>query len=397
LSAVACLRIVIDLPAAQMAGIEAVEPLVGKVTGAFLESRWSWPKRFEPVGDAVFMLTDPRVTKLDGNELRRLAEELQLKLFGVSDKGEVALLLFEGDDTDIASFIAMPVPKLMNAVRHGEQLDLIGGSLQKITTQGVAAISTAAAAQTDAQKAAGPPVPEVEAHFRGIYYCARQSFIGSVIAPSPAGIAVSYSLVDGVDRQPNEAAPTFDVDCVTAAASVLKAGTFAGMLALPVSFSSMARRSSRQAYADALRQLAPFPKSQLAALVYDVPRAPSFPAVAQLKQVLDNQFSKIDLVTNDPNFEVDSLPNGAVNFVTLILPEGQDRIRHAAIRRFMSVPDAFKRRQIAPAVSNVRARADLAACLQARVPFVSGMAVCPPQAAPIGNVPYPVTKLPYQP
>jgi hypothetical protein len=35
--------------------------------------------------------------------------------------------------------------------------------------------------------------------------------------------------------------------------------------------------------------------------------------------------------------------------------------------------------------------------VQARVPFISGMGVCGPQAEPIGNLPYPLTKLPYKP
>jgi hypothetical protein len=403
LTAVACLRIVVDLQGAKRDEQEALEPLVGKVTRAFLESRWSWPKRFEPMGEIVFMLSDPRVTRLDGAELRRLAEELQFKLFGSSATGEVALLLFEGGEEAVAGFVAMPASNLMRAVRHDEEIGLIGGSLQKITSAGVTVVSEPAAAAprpaaTAAASAAPKPLTvEVEAHFRGIYFCARQAFIGSIIAPSPADAFVAYSLVDGVDRLPVETAPTFDADCVTAAAKVLEGGGVEGMLVLPVSFSAMARRSTRQAYAEALQRLADYPKSQLGALVYDAPRAPSFTALGQLLQVLDTRFGMIDLATTDPHFEVDSLPNGAVHAVSLILPEAPDRVRHAAARRFLSQREAFRRRQISPAVSNVRSRVDLAVCVKGRAAYVTGAAVCGPQPVPLAPQPWAAVQLPYQP
>jgi hypothetical protein len=379
--------------------LEAIEPLVGKVTRAFLESRWAWPKRSESVGETVFMLTDPRVSRLDGTELRKLAEELQFKLFGVSDKGEVALLLFDGDESEVASFVAMPVSLLMKAVRHNQDIGLIGGSLQKITSGGVTTVSEPAAAPRESPvvPVAEPPPFEVEAHFRGIYSCARQAFVGSIIAPSPADAFVAYSLVDGVDRLPVETAPTFDADCVAAAAKVLGADGAAGMLVLPVSFSAMARRSTRQAYAEALQQLAPYPKAQLGALVYDAPRSPSFTALAQLRQVLEGRFGFIDFATSDPHFEVDSLPIGAVNAVTLILPEAPDRVRQAAVRRFLAQREAFKRRQIAPAISNVRTRIDLAACVKARAAYVTGAAVCGRQPAPVETRAYLLVDLPYRP
>lgn len=377
--------------------LETIEPLVGKVTCAFLESRWAWPKRFEPVGDTVFMLSDPRAARLDGHELRKLAEELQFKLFGVSDKGEVALLLFDGEEEEVASFIAMPVSLLMKAVRYNQDIGLIGGSLEKITQAGVTMVSEAKPlVESPVVQAPEPPAFDVEAHFRGIYLCARQAFVGSIIAPSPADAFVSYSLVDGVERLPVETAPTFDADCVTAAAKVLATGAGGGRLILPVSFSAMARRSTRQAYAEALLLLAPYPKAQLGALVYDAPRAPSFTALGQLRQVLETRFGMIGFATADPHFEVDSLPIGAVNAVTLILPDAPDRVRHAAVRRFLSQREAFKRRQVSPGISNLRTRLDLAVCMKARAAFVAGMAVCGAQPTPVGARACPLVDLPYQ-
>ena len=401
-TAVACLRVLVDLSPSQRLKLDTLAPLIGKVTSAFLDSRWRWPRRFALLNPSAFMLTDPRAQQLDAAELQKLAEELQHKLFGVSDDGDVALLLYEGEAQDTASFAELPSESLMRAAKDGVWPTALAGTLRQITTAGEAPVAKHDPASpkeglslTPQKRSAAEPA--TEANFRGIYLTLRQTFVGCVVAPSPPAAPMAFSVVDGATHLPVDFADMFDSDCVDAGAERLATGAFTGVLAFPISFSSMARRSTREAYATKLEALTPFKKSQLAAMVYNVPRSPSFQVLAQLRQVLDRHFGLMDLFTTDPNFDVESLPNGATNFVTLMLPEAEDRVRHAAIKTFMERRDAFKRRQIWPAVSNVRSRADLATCLRVRVPFVTGLAICSPQAAPIGSRPYRAADLPYRP
>jgi hypothetical protein len=102
MTAVACFRVLADgeefEPPADRVGV------VAKLTSAFLESRWLWPRRHGRVGPSAFLLVDPRALELDTEELRRLAQELEAKLFGEEAAGAVRLLVFEGEQDDITRF-----------------------------------------------------------------------------------------------------------------------------------------------------------------------------------------------------------------------------------------------------------------------------------------------------
>src|SRR3989338_11372708 len=94
-TAVACLRVAVD---AEKTGLSlaVLGPLVAKFSGIYLEGKWQWPRQFAPLTHYSFLLTDPRADELDVQELARLGDELQIKLFGEGDKeaGKVGLLLF---------------------------------------------------------------------------------------------------------------------------------------------------------------------------------------------------------------------------------------------------------------------------------------------------------------
>jgi hypothetical protein len=126
-------------------------------------------------------------------------------------------------------------------------------------------------------------------------------------------------------------------------------------------------------------------KSQMAAVVYDVPRAPSFQAVTQLHDVLARHFATIDLQVDDPGFEIDNLPPGTVNSITFRLPEGDERMRLSAVRGFMKQRESFKRRKVWPAITNVRTRAEVDVCIRERTSFLSGSAVCGSLSRPVGG------------
>lgn len=400
MTAFACLRILIDPDPEHSAKLDSLAPLVSKVGGVFLESRWLWPRRFTPVGPSAFMLWDPRAQHLDDRELQRLAEELQLKLFGDSNEGDVALLLFEGDEAGTTDFVNMPPEMLKLAAKDGTWPTPPDGALRRLTASEEATLHAQPPDLIDASPAVQSTVPKTsraapEANYRGIYSTVRQAFVGSIVTASRPESALACSLVDGPDRLPIEFASSFDADCIETGAWRLSHEDLTGVLGFPVSFSAIARRSTRDLYADHLQRLSPFKKSQLAAIVYDVPRAPSFPAIAQLRQVLDHHFGLIDLFVTDPNFEVENLPTGAINVVTLMLPEAEDRVRHAAARRFTENRDAFKRHRVWPGISNVRSQADLSFCLQLHASLLTGVAVCAPQANPIAATAFDPQQLPY--
>jgi hypothetical protein len=409
MSASACLRISLELSEEKLAKLEGLGPLVSKVTSAFLESRWSWPKKYQAINPFSFMLTDPKSAELDVVHLERLAEELQLRLFGTSDAGDVTLLLFDGDEVDTAQFVRMEHADLSQALREPIGPTPFGGRLMKISTDAEVTSglrwrtlereAAALAAPASVATAPAPAVAEAEDQgpaltFRGIYFAPAQAFVGSSLSADAAAEPGRYSLLDSATRLPHGREEAYDIACLNAAHQYLLARPDAGPIYLPVCYSSLMRRSTRETYARAFRALADGDIRQLAAVVYDVPRAPPFSALGDIRELLRRHFATIDLQVDDAGFEIDGVPPGAVNSVTLRLPDAAPAVRIAALRRFMEKRDAFKRRKIWPSITNIRNPAELEACLRERVPFLTGPAVCGPMAEPVARLAWQTQRLP---
>jgi len=94
-TAVACLRVAVE---ADRTGLSpaVLGPLVAKFSSAYLETRWLWPRKFAPLTHYSFLLTDPRADELDVQELARLSDELQIKLFGEAEVRTEKILIATG-------------------------------------------------------------------------------------------------------------------------------------------------------------------------------------------------------------------------------------------------------------------------------------------------------------
>ncbi|WP_305313075.1 hypothetical protein [Phenylobacterium sp.] len=378
--------------------------LVAKFTNAFLEVRWSWPRKFSALNPYAFLLSDPKASELDTAELGRLSAELHAHLFGVTEdeSAKVTVLLFEGDDAAMAKFAELDDTEIARAMVDPAAAPA-GGRLSRIAIDGTRLpVPSPVGANPDEgddeiriPKRPAPirdREPNVEG-LQGIYYAARQIFVGDVISSTPGDSRTRYSLVDGEEHLPPDAA-AFDADCVIAAMAFLAESQSDTPLYLPVSFSTLLRPSRRAAYAEILAILPHSERRRLSAAVYDVPRAPSFQALKQLHEALDEHFSAIDLRTRDPAFEIEQLNPEAVTSVTLVLPQAEPERRLIVLRRFISKIDAYKRRRVWPAVTNVRHPRELDLALEARLPFVTGPAICRLQPRPMGGRSWPVDQLP---
>ena len=114
MSAMACLRVVVRSEQTNLS--EAMfSTLVAKFTSAFLEVRWSWPRKFSALNPYAFLLNDPTASELDTAELGRLSAELHAHLFGVTEdeSAKVTVLLFEGEDAAMAQAIADDLAELL--------------------------------------------------------------------------------------------------------------------------------------------------------------------------------------------------------------------------------------------------------------------------------------------
>lgn len=400
MTAVACLRVTVDAERTGLSPV-ALGPLVSRFAGAYLEAQWSWPRRFDPLTHYAFLLVDPRTDQIDIRELAQMADDVQTKLFGKPSGGEVALLLFEGSPEAARAFATLSIEALGEALRNPELLPT-GGRLTRLVSPGAVGKDPEVlrVPQTDEAEpsvaagalAARPlRLPAMEGA-QGVYFTPRGLFVGDVVSSTPGSARIHYSLADGPDHMPENTA-AFDADCVITAMRFLTEGVKA-MLYLPICYSNIIKPTQRRDYERILSVLPERCRGQLAAAVYDVPRDPAFGALTQVKEMLTKYVASIDLRTPDPGFEIEKLAQQAVTSVTLVLPDAEPRARLATLRRFIERYDLYRRKQIWPAVTNIRSRAELEACTAAKIPFVTGPAVCRMQTLPVGGRMQPLAELP---
>ncbi|WP_421932811.1 hypothetical protein [Phenylobacterium sp.] len=409
MTAVACLRVAVDVEKTGLSPA-VLGPLVAKFSGIYLEGKWQWPRQFAPLTHYSFLLTDPRADELDVQELARLGDDLQIKLFGEGDDdaGKVGLLLFEGSAEAVKAFAALDDAAVSAALLDPSLLPP-GGRLSRIEAAetehdeaepdlspggpvGPIWLTQQGAREDIAQETANQPMPQLEG-VQGIYFTLRGVFVGDVISSTPGTLRTHLSLVEGDEHMPADPR-AFDADCIAVAARMLAAPGPHSMLYLPVCYSNIVRASQRAVYEEMLATLPRDAKGKLAAAVYDVPRDPAFTSLATIRAMLSKYVTNIDLRTQDPGFEVEKVPPQAVTSVTMVLPHGDQRTRLAALRRFADRIHLYRKKQIWAAVTNVRNRLELDACIAARVPFVTGPGVCRLQTTPVGGRMQPPEALP---
>lgn len=403
MTAIACLKIFVgeDL---RFGDAEAMASLVAKVASAYLETAWTWPRRYGLVAPYSFVLADPRATRLDARELRKLASELQFKMFGEKGAGEIALLMFEGDQTDVMRF-ASTHGDALKALLAGEDDGAFAGRVCKITPSAVTSVKPpngpVEGAPTAEELAAIEPEPPKggidglldvttpRTGWWGIYYLNKERFVGSGVDWRVAWEEPVFGLTDDADFVARDHA------CLTTAHEQIGQAR-PGYLFLPFCFSSLIKPSLRETYRPLVERFPPALRPRMAASVYDVPREPSYGAISQIRSFLSQRFSLIDLHVTDPGFRIESLPSGAVNSVTLVLEGADERARLAAITRFLQDPAAYRGKRVWQGVAMVNSLKELDLCRRLRAPFLSGPMVAPLTSAPTGERACPALNLPYR-
>ncbi|CAN7150635.1 hypothetical protein LJR225_000160 [Phenylobacterium sp. LjRoot225] len=404
MSSFACLRI--ELPHNWAEAHEPIRGSVQKVTEAYLETRWLWPRRFTPLTDLAFVLVDPRVAELEIAELRRLADELQNHLFGSGGEGEVSLLLFEGSTDSVIAFGKMKHEEIAALLAAPGKLPL-GGRLLRIRPGEHTPVEhlnapspkdgprvAAAASQAVAQPAPPPTLARspLVAGLLGTYLLSRQVFVADMLAVSTIGQAGYACVVEDEYLMPQDDL-AFDEACFRGISQVLAQKAGGLPLGVPVSFSHITRPDHAARFAAMLALLPKARRGELNASLYRLPRQLAN-GVAPLRPLLDPHFCSLNLITTDPRFEVEQLAARSVNCVVFCLREHDATARHAAMRAFAGRREAYQRRGVRQVLANVRTRAELEWAAQLDLQIVSGPAVSGFLDAPVGGRALPLPKLP---
>jgi hypothetical protein len=392
MSTIACLRISVGKELAA-GDAETLAALVSKVAGAFLETTWLWPRRFGAVAPFAFVLADPRATRLDARELQALAFNLQAKLFGARGVGEVCLLMFEGDQTEVMRFAGAHADEL-KALLAGVDDGAFSGRICKITPTGVVSLAprggpvdgVPSREVLSALPALAPP--PVGLGWRGIYRLASEAFVGAAL------VSQTNSRGDPMGEGDDPFALERDLAglrIVCKAAPAVASGVlFAGF-----AFSSLVRASVRAALRPSLEALPRDRRSRLGAMLRQVPREPSYGSLAEILRLLSPYFPMLNLQSGDPAFRIDCIPCESVRSVTLALSGSDERLRLQAIRRFLANSAAYRVNRVWQGVAGLRNPAELELCRLLHARFVSGPAVSGLLRAPVGDLAVPLAELPY--
>jgi hypothetical protein len=374
MTALACLKVTIG-EELRFGDNETMAAVVAKVAGAYLETTWLWPRRFGLVAPFSFVLADPRATQLDARELQALARDLQHKLFGDKGEGEIALLMFEGDQADVMRFAGIPAHQVA-ALLAGEDDGSFIGRVCKITPTEVSSVVPKGGPVVGAppmEELAQEPVTSSPARvaYRGVFHTGRQVFIGNVAVWREESAAAAFGF-----EPPKADGDVVEQDIPTLRGALADLDKLeVGVLFLPLSFSTLVKPSARAELTAHLDLLPKRRRGQLAAAIYDTPRAPSFSALSQIKRYLEPYFSRIDLRVSDPAFQIDDLPPEVAASVTMVLPAATEAVRLAAVGRFMREAPAYRRKGVWQGIGDIRTRRELNACIELAAPFLTGSAI----------------------
>lgn len=386
MSCFACLRV--DLPAAWAQKFEQIRTPLIKIVDVYLETRWSWPRRFSRVTDLMYLLEAPGSAQLDPSELCRLADQLQVHLFGKEETGEISLLFFEGPSQAVAAFAAFSADEMLAAVADPDLLPA-GGTLTRVRP-GAAPVMEGSGPRLQA--------PELGTEGRltvglsGTYLLPREVFAGDLLVAAPEGAPYYYATVEGEGALPPDET-FFDEVCFRAVGDILTRKAGGLPLGVPVAYSHFARSAQVRELERMLTLLPQERRKELNASVYGVPRQLTA-GLTHLHRLLDPYFVTVNLVTSDAAFDLDQVVGQSIGCVVLCVREANASARKAAIQAFAARQEAYRRHGVRQVLANLRTAHELKLAAQFGFQLVSGPAVSSFLDEPMGGKPVPINRLP---
>lgn len=380
----ACLRICIEHGARETA-VEGVTPAkIDKIASAYIDVHWPPPRRYGRVAPGAYVLVDPNAEFLDGEELRHMACELQLRLFGTQGRDDLCMLTFEGDEEHVLRFSSLSEEELL-AMRAGApppqpgRTRLIrGDSVRELAPWGSTPRAVAAKPTVETRA-------EVQLGWRGVYTLASQRFESSEIM---------------VIRAPGAAEPQADAEFAEqdlmafdrAVAAVDDAPSLRVWVAIRMW--SVARAGMREAYQARFAALPAAVRERMAAVIYDVPRDLPFSAIAPLRDLVSPSFARVDLRVNDAGFYCQAVPEGLAHGVVLQLEGEDEKTRLLKIHRFLSERRHYVARKLRQGLAGVRSVRELELARRMGANTVKGPLISAMFMTPLVEQDLPFTNLP---
>jgi hypothetical protein len=385
MAGMACLRICIE-HGARWAALEGITPAkIDKTASGYIDQRWRPPRRHGRVAPGAYVLIDSVAPFLDGEELRQMAAELQLRLFGTQGRDDLCMLTFEGEEDDVLRFSTLSEEALL-AMRGGGEPPPPTGRTRLVGRDSIRELAPwGSTPRTVAEKPKVEDAAPIRLGWRGIYGLAAQRFESSEIQP----------YVKPGEAEPQEDADHLDRDLAMLDRAVAALEGDPRLRAwVGVRLWSVARGGLRET---CQRRFAAIPLSvheRIAAMVYDVPRDLPFSAIAPLRDIVGPNFARVGLRVNDPGFHVQAVPDGLAHAIVLQLPEEDEKKRLQKIHQFLSARTPYVNRGLRLGLSGVRGPRELELARRLGAHTVTGPLVSALFATPVSEQDLPLADLP---
>lgn len=384
MAGMACLRICIE-HGARSVTLDGVTPAkIDKVASSYIDVNWRAPRRHGRVGPGAYVLIDPAADTLNGEELRQMAAELQVHLFGTQGQQDLCMLTFEGDEEQVLRFTTLPEEELL-AMRGGSEPPPPEGRTRIVSQDGVRELapwgSTPRVVAEQAQADATP----VRLGWRGVYSLPTQRFEASQIQPYlKPGEAEPQNDADFLDR---------DLLALDRAVAALE-GDPRIRAWVGVRLWSVARGGLRETCRERFSAIPDSVRERLGAMVYDAPRDLPFSTIGPLRDLVQPFFARVGLCVNDPGFYVQALPDALAHCVIFQLPEEDEKARMLKAHRFLSARSQYLPRKIRVGLAGVKAPRELELAHKMGAHIVKGPLVSALFATPVADQTLPLTELP---
>lgn len=396
MTAAACLQILIAPE--RIAAYGDVRAAVARVTNAFLEAQWSWPKRYVEMCPTSYMLTDPHSKVLDSEDVQRISTELQTRLFGQDENSDVEIALFEGSQADAMRFAALSADEVMQILDdESEETFGLRGRLIRVRSDSVEVVRMMDSDLEILHADSAPHRPSRRIIFRGVYLTAKQQFVCSIASRWSAKDSSLQSILNGPAHYPHDQ-ENFDRETIEALVDAYPSGSGApGVVHLPLSYTNLTRRGSAARYAEHLSLLRDWGAHLLVAQIYDVPRMPNHLALADIAKMVAPYCGAMDMMITDPETNLLGLKPGLLRSITLAAPNGEETLREAAIRRFLARKNDFREKKVWPVVGNVRTRREMQVCNSGGCLLMHGPGITAILESPLAATGFPLANLPMAP
>jgi len=336
------------------------------------------------VAPGAYVLVDPNADYLDGEELRNMASELQLRLFGTQGRDDFCMLTFEGEEEQVLKFSTLTEEELL-ALR-GEQPPPPEGRTRLVRGDGVHELAPwGSTPRMVAAKPKAEGAAPTQLGWRGVYNLGSSKFECSEIM---------------VVRKPGDPEPQDDTEfaehdlvAFDRAVAALEADP-ALKACVGVRIWSVVRPGIREAYQARLSAMSNSIRERMAAVIYEAPRDLPFSTIAPLREVVLPNFARVDLCVLDAGFYCQAVPEGLAHGVVLRLEGDDEKSRLLKIHRFLSDRRIYAARRLRQGLSGVRSARELELARRMGANTIKGPFVSALFAAPLLEQETPIDELP---